>query len=329
MNHQPGRRRILCAALSTLTLASTLPAMAWAQADYPARPVTLVVSFPPGSGADTTARIYAKRLQEITKQSFVVENRPGGESFIAAQAVARAKPDGYTLFFSSNALTLHPALFKRLPYDPVGDFAPVALASRGTNVIVVATGSPYKNFGDLVSAAKKQPNAVTFGAGGQGYRVYVELLAESVGVKFQDVPYKGAGPALMDAAAGVVDFSIGDPSAVASLVKGGKLRALAVAADKRHPMLPDVPTGRELGAPAFELYSWTALYAPAKTPQPVIEKLAGWMRMANNNPETVAAMEKLGIEVFSGGPDDLRRFQASETERWKRTVARAGIQPAE
>ncbi len=322
---KPSRhRRITLAAIATLALAGAQTSV-WAQTDYPTRAVSLVVSFPPGSGADTTARVYAKRLQELSKQSFVVDNRPGGNSFIAALAVARAKPDGYTLFFSSNAIALHPAIFKKLPYDPVGDFAPVARAARGTNVLVTGAQSPYKTLADLVADAKARPEAITYGAGGPGYRLFIELLAGSLGVKFRDVAYKGAAPAVMDAAAGGVDFSIGDVTAVTPLINGGKLRALAVSADKRHPLLPDVPTGKEVGAPDFEIYSWTALYAPAATPKPIIDRLADLMRQANSDPEVVAAIDKLGIEVFPGGPDELRRYQAAETERWRRTVEHAGI----
>ncbi|WP_342132376.1 Bug family tripartite tricarboxylate transporter substrate binding protein [Hydrogenophaga sp. OTU3427] len=320
------RRRVLLTVMAVLPLASPLPS-AWAQADYPARAVTLIIPFPPGSGADTTARLYARRLQELTKQSIVVDNRPGGETFIAAQAVTRANPDGYTLYFAANNIAMQPALFKKLPYDPIADFVPVARMARGINAIVVPTTSPYKTLAELAEAAKKKPRLLTYGAGGSGFRLYVEQLSEQLGVQFQDIPYKGAGPALVDTAGGVVNFSIADVSAVLPLIHAGKLRALVVSSERRHTLLPDVPSAAEAGVPGYEVYSWTALLAPAKTPQSIVEKLAALMQQINAEPETVAALGKLGIEIFPAGPQELRRYQLSETERWKRVAERAGVEP--
>lgn len=287
----------------------------------------LAAGLSPGSGADTTARIVARRMQEITKQSVVVDNRPGGESFLAAQAVMRAVPDGHTLYYAANNIAMHPALFKKLPYDPVADFAPVARTARGINAIVVPTSSPYKTLADLAAAAKKQPKELTYGSGGSGFRLYVEQLAERLGVKFQDVGYKGAGPALMDTAGGIVTFSIGDVSAVLPLIHAGKLRALVVSSDKRHALLPDVPSAAEAGVPGYEVYSWTGVFAPARTPQPAIDKLAAVIQQVIADPETVASLGKLGVEAFPAGPQELRRYQVAEIERWKRTAERAGLQP--
>lgn len=319
-------RRVLLATLATLPLLGPLHS-AWAQANYPTRPVTLVVPFPPGSGADATSRLYARRLQELTQQSFVVDNRPGGESFIAAQAVIRSNPDGHTLYFATNNVAMHPALFKKLPYDPVADLVPIARAARGVNAIVVPGASPYKTLADLAEAAKKQPKHLTYGSGGSGFRLYVEQLAQQLGVQFQDVPYKGAGPAMVDAAAGIVDFSIGDVSAVLPLIQSGKLRALVVSSEKRHPLLPDVPNAAEAGVPGYIIYSWTGLFAPAKTPQLVVEKLSTLMQQINTEPETVASLAKLGAEPFSAGLQELRPYQLSEIERWKGIAKRAGFEP--
>jgi tripartite-type tricarboxylate transporter receptor subunit TctC len=321
-------RRALLAALASVPLACVAPA-ASAEADYPTRAVKMIVSFPPGSGADTTARIYAKRLQELTKQPFVVENRPGAEGFLAAQGVIRAPADGYTLYYAANGIVMHPALFKRLPYDPIADLSPVARAARGINAVVVPANSPYKTLADLAAAAKKEPRGITYGSGGAGFRLYTELLADRLGVQFRDIPYKGAGPALIDTAGGIVAFSIADVSAVLPMVNGGRLRALAVASNTRHPALPEVPTAAEAGAPGYEIFSWTAMFAPAKTPQPIVDRLAALMQQINTEPETLAALGKLGVEAFPAGPDELRRYQLEQTEQWKRTAERAGMTPIE
>jgi tripartite-type tricarboxylate transporter receptor subunit TctC len=321
----PHTRRLLLAALATLPLCVAPAAQAQ---DFPGKPVTFIVSFPPGSGADTTARLYARRMQEITRQTFIVENRPGANSFLAAQAVARANPDGYTLFYASNSpVVVNAVLFRKPPYDPVADFAPVARASRGTNLVVVPTNSPYKTVADLAAAAKARPKGLSYASGSASYQIATELFAELLGVELLHVPYKGSAPALVDTAAAVVDFAIADISAAMPLVTGGRLRALAVSSDRRHPALPDVPTATEAGAKGFEFYNWTGLFAPARTPQPVVDKLAALMQQITAEPETVAFLAKVGGETFPAGPQELRRYQLAEIEQWKRTAQRAGIQP--
>lgn len=319
------QRRRLLAAAAALPLSHV--GATWAQ-EYPGKPVTFIVSFPPGSGADTTARLYARRMQEITKQTFIVENRPGANSFLAAQAVAKANPDGYTLFYASNSpVVVNAVLFKKPPYDPVADFAPVARASRGTNLIVVPAGSPHKSVADLAAAAKAKPKGLSYASGSASYQIATELFAELLGVDFLHVPYKGSAPALVDTAAAVVDFAIADISAALPLITGGRLRALAVSSDKRHAALPAVPTATEAGAKGFEFYNWTGLFAPARTPQALIDKLAALMQQITAEPETVAFLAKVGGETFPGGPQELRRYQLAEIEQWKRTAQRAGIQP--
>lgn len=329
--HKPGihRRSVLiggCASLlATLGALSPLPARAQ---EWPARPVTFIVSFPPGSGADTTARLYARRMQEITKQTFIVENRPGANSFLAAQAVAKANPDGHTLFYASNSpVVVNAVLFKKPPYDPVADFAAVARASRATNGVVVPANSPLKTVADLVAAAKAKPKGLSYASGSASYQIATEHFTELLGVDVLHVPYKGAAPALIDVAAGVVDFAIADISAVLPLAQGGRLRVLAVTSDKRHAALPQVPTAIEAGAKGFEFYNWTGLFAPAKTPQPVIDKLAALMQQITAEAETVAFLAKVGGETFPAGPAELRRYQLAEIEQWKRTAQKAGLQP--
>jgi len=322
--HRIERRRIL-AALALLPLGSA--PLAWAQ-DYPSKPVRFIVSFPPGSGADTLARLYARRLQDMTKQPFIVGNRPGANSFIAAQAVATAAPDGTTLFFASNSpVVVNAVLFKNLPYQPMNDFAPVARTSRGTNLLLVPQASPYKTVADLVEAAKKAPKKLNYAAGSASYQIATEEFAEAVGADFTHVPYKGAAPAIQDTAAGVTDFTIADISASLPLVQGGRLRALAVTSDRRHAALPNVPTAIESGATGFEYYNWTAVFAPAKTPQAVVDKLSQRIGQITGEPETLAYLAKLGGETFPADAKELRRYQITQIEQWKRVAQRAGIQP--
>ena len=320
------RRRWLLAALA-MPAAVSLATPAWAQ-DYPTKQVTFIVSFPPGSGADSAARLYARRMQEITKQTFVVENRPGANSFLAAQAVAKAKPDGYTLFFASNSpVAVNAVLFKKPPYDPVADFTPVARATRATNGIVVPANSPYKSLAELAAAGKAKPKGLTYASGSASYQIATEWLTDVLGFEATHVPYKGSSQALVDVAAGVADFGVADISAVLPLAQGGKLRVLAVSADKRHPELPSVPTAIEAGAKGYEYYNWVGLFAPAKTPQPVVDKLAALMQQITAEPDTVAALAKLATETFPAGPQEFRRFQLAQIEHWKAMAQKAGIQP--
>lgn len=328
-HNSASRRRLLQTlagtAAASLLLGASLPALA---DDYPSKPVTLIVSFPPGSGADTAARHYARHLQDLTKQPFVVENKPGANSFIAAQAVARATPDGYTLFFASNSpVATNAVLFKTMPYDPLNDFAAVARVSRATNVVVVPANSPHQTLAQLAAAAKAKPKGLSYAAGSASYQIATEWMNELLGIEALHVPYKGSAPALTDTAGGVVDFAVADVTASLPLIQGGKLRALAVSSDRRHAALPAVPTATEAGAKGFEFYNWTGLFAPAKTPQPVIDQLAALMQRITAEPETAAFIGRVGGETFHGGPQELRRYQVAEIEQWKRTAQRAGIQP--
>lgn len=323
-SHSSFRRGMLTAL--AMTCLGSAP-MAWAD-DYPSKTVRVIVSFPPGSGADSTARFYATRLQEITKQTFIVDNRPGANSFIAAQAVATAAPDGHTLFFASNSpVVVNAVLFKSLPYDPVKDFVAMVRTARATNLLVVPAASPYKTLPDLLAAAKKAPKKLNYASGSASYQIATEEFAELAGADFNHVPYKGAAPAVQDTVAGVTDFTIADITASLALVKAGRLRALAVSSDRRHEALPDVPTFIESGVKGYEFYNWTGMFAPAKTPRAVIDKLSRLVQQITAEPETVAFFSKLGGETFSAGPEEFGRYQITQIEQWKRVAQRAGIQP--
>ncbi|CCJ51194.1 Bug family tripartite tricarboxylate transporter substrate binding protein [Bordetella parapertussis] len=318
-------RTLALALLSVAALAQG--GSARAASDYPAHPVKIIVSLPPGSGADTTARFLSKHLAERFKQPFVVENRPGGNSFIAAQAVATAPPDGYTLFVASNSpMTTNAAVFKNLPYDAVKDFAPVAPIARFPMALVVPANSPYRSVADLVAAARAAPGQLNFASGTATYQVVLELFHEQNGIKATHVPYKGTSAALADVAGGVVQYSVADVSAALPLIRGGKLRPLAVTSTRRIKDLPDVPTMQESGNKGFEAYAWTAVFFPAKVDPAIVARVSDAVQALVRSQEGKAFMEQLGGEPFVGGPDTLAAFQRDELASMRCIAKLANIQ---
>ena len=318
------KRRAICGGL--LGAATLLAAPAALAAGYPERPVKIIVSLPPGSGADTTARFLAQHLGKELGQPLVVENRPGANSFIAARAVAEAPPDGYTMFVASNSpMVTNAAVFKQLPYDPVKDVAPVASIARFPMIIVVPANSPHKSLADLVAAMKAAPGKLNFASGTPTYQVAMEMFHERNGVKGTSVTYKGTGPAINDTVAGVCDYSIAEVSAVLGLIKGGKLRALAIAAPQRHRDLPDVPTAAEAGNKGYEAYAWTGVFFPAKVPAEIVQRVGDAVRKTLNGPEGTAFINNIGGTVFTGSPDQFRTFLQSEIEATRRIVKAANI----
>ncbi|MBB2919991.1 Bug family tripartite tricarboxylate transporter substrate binding protein [Cupriavidus alkaliphilus] len=297
-----------------------------AAAQYPERAVKIIVSLPPGSGADTTARYIGQHLSQKFGQPFVVENKPGANSFIAAKQVAEAVPDGYTLFVASNSpMVTNAAVFKSLPYDPIKDFAPVARIARFPMVLAVPANSPYKTLDSLVDAARKAPGKLNYASGTPTYQVALELFHESRGIRATPIPYKGTSLAMADLAAGSVDYTMAEVSAVMPLVRGGKVRALAVSSPERLKDLPGVPTIAEAGSKGYETFAWTGVFLPAKAPQAVVDKLSQAVRELLMTQESTRFIETLGGSVFPGGPQQLRDFQLSEIDRTRRIVKTAGI----
>ena len=295
--------------------------------DFPSKPIKFIVPFPPGSGTDTSARYFAKKLSEMTAQPVVVENKPGANGFIAVRSVLSAPADGYTVFVGSNStLAVNTALFKALPYDPVADFAPLTMMMRAPAVLVVPAGSAYKSVTDLIAAAKAQPDKLDYGAGSAGYQLMAELFNDAAKVQTHHVPYKGASEAITAVVSGTVQMAFADVTGAQELVKGGKLRALAVASDKRVSALPDVPTAIEAGLPGFTAYTWVAAMVSSKTPKPETDKLAALMSKIETLPETREFYERLGAETMQGGPEEMRTFQNAEIQLWKRIAAKAKVE---
>lgn len=296
----------------TATLAST-GAIAAPADDWPNKPVKVIVSLPPGSGADTIARYVAKELQQRYKQSFVVENKPGANSFIAAQFVAKAPADGYTLFWASNSpMTTNLVAFKQLPYDPLTDFTPIALGARFPMAFVVSGNSRLNSMADLTSHLRTAGGKANYSSGTATYRLAIEQYQLQMGATATHVPYKGTSAAVMGLAGGDVDFSLAEVSSVMPMIRGGKLRALAVTGKTRQKDMPDVPTMAEAGVPGYEVYAWVGGFFPAKVDPAIVDKAAAAIQEALGSQAGRDYVHSLGGIPATAGPRELRDFQETE-----------------
>ncbi|WP_280188633.1 Bug family tripartite tricarboxylate transporter substrate binding protein [Delftia sp. PS-11] len=322
----PVRRTFVCTlAASMLALGALSMPSAQAQ-DFPSRPLRFVVPFGPGSGTDASARYFARKLQELTGQVVVVENRPGANGFLAVRQVLAAPADGYTVFIGSNStLAVNAALFRQLPYDPTSDFAPLTMMMRAPAMIVVGPHAPHADLQGLLAHARAHPGQVNFGAGSAGYRLMGELLNDVAQVQTVHVPFKSAGETATAVAAGTVDYAFADVTAVQELARGGRLKILAVAADRRVGTSPEVPTTAEAGLPGFEAYTWVGAMVAGKTPAQETARLAEWFTAITMMDETRTFYERLGATPMTGGPAQMRDFQRDEIALWKRIVSQAKV----
>jgi tripartite-type tricarboxylate transporter receptor subunit TctC len=296
---------------------------------YPVRPVTMVSPYTAGGGADLIARLMAQQLSSRLGQSFVVENRLGAGGVIAATSVAKAKPDGYTLFMAtSTQLAIQATLHKKLAYDPATDFQPIALISAVPFVLIVSPTLPVKSLADLLKLAKAKPGELTFGSSGVGGppHLYTQLLMTMTGAKMTHIPYKGTSQALNDLLAGTVPIIFCDLAPAVPLINAGKVRALGISSKTRFPTLPDVPTVAEAGVPGFDASAWIMLVAPAKTPKEIVAKLHAEMKAIVALPEIQQKLVGLGVLPIDSPPtDELQRYVKSEVGRWGDVVRAAGI----
>jgi tripartite-type tricarboxylate transporter receptor subunit TctC len=301
--------------------------------DYPTRPVTLVVPVAPGGSIDIVARMTGGKLTERLGKPLIVENRPGGATIIAASAVASAASDGYTLLIApSGTLAINATLYKKLPYDAVKDFAPVALVATVPFVLVVNPEVPVRSVAELVNLAKQRPGELTYASSGAGSAPHLaaELLKSLAGIKMTHVPYKGGAPALNDVIAGHVSLVFGDPGSVLPQIRSGRVRALCVSSTVRIPAAPDIPPIAEAGVPGFDAASWQMIVVPAGTPKEIVNKLHREFAAVMAAPDVRERFASLGlIPVISPPPEELRRFLQSETARWAATVHRAGLAGSE
>ncbi|MDA8443784.1 Bug family tripartite tricarboxylate transporter substrate binding protein [Paracidovorax valerianellae] len=322
------RRHALAAtAAAVLGLAVAWPAAAQSPA-YPSKPITFVVPFAAGSATDQLARALGQSVTTDTKQAVVVDNKAGASGMIAAQGVAKAAPDGYTVLITTN--TTHAAnehLYKKLSYDPVKDFVPVTGLGKGGQVLVVNASAPYKNVGDLIAAAKKSPGKLSFGSGSSSSRVAGEMLKQLAGVDILHVPYKSNPLAITDLLGGQIDLMITDTSTGVPQIKAGKLRALGYSTKKRGAQLPDVPTIEEAGVKGYDMGYWFAAYVPAGTPAPVVARLNELLGQATKSAAAQSFYDMAGSEAWTTTSDELAKFQAAETQKWGQVIKAAGIQP--
>jgi len=318
------RFRPIALAAAALALA---PLLAQAQA-FPEKPITFVVPFAAGTATDQIARAIGNGVTAETKQAVVIDNKAGASGFIASQQVAKAAPDGYTVLITTN--TTHAAnehLYKKLPYDPVKDFAPITGLGKGGQIMVVNPSFPAKTVAEFVALAKKQPGKYSFGSGSSSSRMAGELLQQMADIKLLHVPYKSNTLAVTDLLGGQIDMMITDTATGLPQVKSGKLRALGMSSAKRSALAPDVPTIAEAGVKGYEMGYWFAAYAPAKTPPAVVKRLNELLAKAAKSEAAKAAFyEPSGTEVFTTTPEEMAKFQAAESEKWGRIVKAAGIE---
>jgi len=316
-------------ALGVALFAAMAPALASAQA-WPAKPIKMIVGYPPGGGTNTVARMLADHMSKSLGQQVVVENRPGAGGRIATQSVARSDPDGYTLMFASDAeLTIAQVTVKALPYDPLKDLQPIALAGRGPYVLVTHAGFAPNTLAELIAYAKANPNKVNFGSFGKGSQNHMidERFKAAAGISTVHVSYKGSGPVIADLAGGQIQYSFATPGATLPLAKGGKLKILAVAATQRLVKADTIPTMAEAGMPGFTGGSWYGLLAPAGTAASIIERLHVEVVSAFKAPDFRAKLEDLSILPTTSTPAELTQLIRSETDSLRQLAAKIGLEP--
>jgi tripartite-type tricarboxylate transporter receptor subunit TctC len=307
-------------------LASSQPGFA---ADYPTRPMTLVVAFTPGGPSDVLARIVGRRLEKILGQPVVIDNRPGGGGNNAADAVARAAPDGYTLLMGNNSiLATNASLYKKLNYDAERDFMPISLIGLQPNILVVNPSLPARSMDELIALAKASPGKLNYASSGYGAAAHLaaELFKAAAGVDIVVVAYKGAAPALQDVIAGHVQMMFATSASVVGHLKSGTLRPLAVTTLRRTPLFPDIATVDELGLKGFDATTWHGLVAPAGTPKDIIATLHRATVAALGDAETRRALSDLGVDIVGNSPDEFAAYIKSEIPKWTAVVKASGAQ---
>jgi tripartite-type tricarboxylate transporter receptor subunit TctC len=303
-------------------LLAAAPLAATAQ-DWPSKPVKFVVPFPPGGSVDPLARLTGAKLGEALKQQFVVENRTGAGGTVGTAFVAKSPPDGYTFVFVFDSHAVNQALVPNLPFDTAKDFAPVMLVGTAPYAIATATAKPWKSFTEVVAASKAKPESVSVGSIGNGTLGHLLLVMaqQQAGVKLTHAPYRGGGPMTQDMLGGQIELGVGSVALLTPHVRGGRMRAVAVAGDKRSSALPDVPTLIEQGFPGLTAHAWWGIFAPAGTPKPIIDRLNAELVKVYNLPDVRKTLtETLGMDLVVSTPDQLQQWNAAEMQRWGKIV---------
>jgi tripartite-type tricarboxylate transporter receptor subunit TctC len=321
MKHTTAWLRLLAAACVALAAP-----VAQAQAPYPSKPIQLIVGYAPGGGTDLLARIVAAGLSKGLGQTVLVENKPGAQSIIAAQYVAKANPDGYTILFGpSGPMSMNPAIYSKLPYSPLKDFAPVSLVGSFPLLLVVGQSHPAQTVPQLVEYAKAHPDKANYGASAAPFQLAAELFKQKTGTQFQHIAYKGSNESVNATAIGEVTMTLADPPPVVGQFKAGRVRALAITTPARHPAWPGVPTMREVGFPELDIALWTGLLVPAGTPAPIIRRLNEEVVKALKQPEVRERIVGLGIDPVGSTPEEFARVIAADIAKWTAVAKAANI----
>lgn len=309
-------------------LVCALAAPAQAQQPYPAKPIKVIVPFSAGSATDVVARMVGNKLAEAWGQQVVIDNKPGASGIIAATAAAKSPADGYTLFFTSNTTqAANPSLFPNLPYDPVTDFVPVAPMAIAANLLVVSTSLGVSSVKELIQLAKAQPGKLSFASGSSLSRVNGEMFKSMTGIDIVHIAYKSNPQGVTDLLAGHVQLMFTDTVTALPHVKAGKLKALGIGSSKRSAVLADVPTVAEAGVPGYDLTGWLAVFAPAGTPQAVVNKLNEEINRILVLPEVRERLLQTGLDPLAGSPAELGALVRNEIPKWARIIKEAGIKP--
>ena len=312
---------------AAIAVSATFAFVSAAHAQYPGKPIKIVVPFPAGGTTDILARAVAADLQKSFGQAVVVENKAGAGGNIGSDSVAKSAPDGYTLLMGTvGTHAINVSLYPKMPYDAVKDFAPVSLVAGVPNVLVAAPSFPANSVKDLIDAAKKAPDKLTFASSGNGTSIHLsgELFKQLAGVQMTHVPYKGSSAALPDVLSGQVNVMFDNAPSVMPHIKGGKLKAIAVTSSKRSPALPGVPTVAEAGFPSYEASSWFGVLAPAGTPKDVVDKLSTAIAKALQTPEMKERLAVQGAEAVGNSPEQFAAHIKAEIEKWSKVVKASG-----
>ena len=315
--------------ITAFALAGLVVAGAASAQSYPAKPVRMIVPFAPGGNTDIIARVFTPKMSEFMGQQIVVENRGGAGSVIGTEVVARAAPDGYMLLMVSAAHTINPAMIKKLPYDSVRDFTPIALIADVPTAFVVHPSLPAKTVREFIAIARARPGEINYSTAGSGTvgHLAAELLSSMANIKLVHVPYKGSGPSMVDLVAGHVQMQFPSMPAAIQHVRTGRLRMIAQTGKQRSTAAPDIPTMEEAGLPGFVVSSGFGLMAPAGTPRAIIDQLYSMLAKALNDPRVKDNLAKQGAEVVASTPDEYDQFNRAEIAKWIKVVAQAGIKP--
>lgn len=314
------------AVAATITCIST--GMVYAQT-YPAKPVRIVVPFAPGGGTDVIARHLASGMSESLKRTVIVDNRAGANAIVGTEIVARAPADGYTLLFVSSPHSVNPSIYAKLPYDTLRDFAPVSMVASSPYFLVTHPSLPVRNVKELIALAKKQPDQILYGSGGTGSsaQLTAEMFNQMAGVKLREIPFKGAGPALIGTLTGEVTLVFGNALTVKPHIESGRLRALGIASARRSASFPDIPTISEAGVPGFSSEAVLGMLAPAGTPRAIIDTLNAEVHKVMRQPNSVDAMRRVAVDIVLSTPEEFGRLIESEMHRWSKVVRALKLNP--